>query len=224
LLHAWLLKLQMWQGTGLVLGLEQSFSLFTWQCALLLCVFLLRQPLQHLGPILYPLAAIGAVIGNLGMDDAAVALSAAWTIQLHVLLSLLAYGVLTIAAVQAVTLAVQDHQLHRREVTAFTRSLPPLQAMEELLFSLIAIGLFLLSLALLSGFFFVENLLAQHLVHKTVLSILAWLFFAVLLWGRWRSGWRGRVAVRWTLGAYAVLLLAYFGSKFVLEAVLGKHW
>jgi ABC-type uncharacterized transport system permease subunit len=154
----------------------------------------------------------------------AVALEGAWTLRLHIVLSLLAYGVLTIAAVQAVMLAIQDQRLHRHRIGGSALGLPPLETMEMLLFRLIAIGFFLLSLALLSGLFFVENLFAQHLVHKTVLSAAAWLFFAVLLWGRWRHGWRGRLAVRWTVGGYTALLLAYFGSKFVLEALLGKHW
>ncbi|MDQ3510692.1 MAG: cytochrome c biogenesis protein CcsA, partial [Pseudomonadota bacterium] len=78
----------------------------------------------------------------------------------------------------------------------------------------------LLSAALLTGLLFVENLLAQHLVHKTVLSVVSWLAFGALLIGRWRLGWRGSVAVRWTLVAMAFLLLALFGSKFVLELVL----
>ena len=92
--------------------------------------------------------------------------------------------------------------------------------MESLLFQMIAIGFAILSLALLSGVLFLEDIFAQHLVHKTVLSLAAWLVFAVLLWGRFRFGWRGRTAIRWTLGGFAVLLLAYFGSKFVLELVL----
>jgi len=96
--------------------------------------------------------------------------------------------------------------------------------MEHFLFQLIAAGFALLTLALFTGLIFVQNLFAQHLVHKTVLSLLAWLVFAVLLWGRWRFGWRGRTAIRWTLGGFASLMLAYFGSKLVLELILGRHW
>jgi len=98
-----------------------------------------------------------------------------------------------------------------------------LQTMEKLLFQLIATGFVLLSLSLLSGFLFVENLFAQHLVHKTVLSILAWLVFGILLVGRIKQGWRGQTAIRWTLGGFASLMLAYFGSKIVLEWVLNRH-
>ena len=94
--------------------------------------------------------------------------------------------------------------------------------MERLLFRMIAVGFILLSVSLLSGLVFLEDIFAQHLIHKTVLSIAAWGVFALLLWGRWRLGWRGRIAIRWTLAGFAVLMLAYFGSKFVLELVLQR--
>ncbi|MDQ3797635.1 MAG: cytochrome c biogenesis protein CcsA [Pseudomonadota bacterium] len=90
------------------------------------------------------------------------------------------------------------------------------------MFQFIAVGFVLLSLALLTGFAFLHDIFAQHLVHKTVLSIAAWIVFAILLWGRWRFGWRGRTAIRWTLGGVFVLMLAYFGSKLVLELVLHR--
>ena len=92
------------------------------------------------------------------------------------------------------------------------------------MFRLIGAGFVLLTLALLTGFIFVTNLFEQHLIHKTVLSLIAWVLFGILLIGRTRYGWRGRGAVRWTLWGFGVLILAYFGSKFVLETVLGRHW
>jgi ABC-type uncharacterized transport system permease subunit len=92
--------------------------------------------------------------------------------------------------------------------------------METLLFDAIIIGFVCLSLSLVSGMIFLENMFAQHLAHKTILSILAWLVFAILLAGRWLAGWRGRTAIRWTLGGFISLMLAYFGSKFVLEVIL----
>ena len=87
---------------------------------------------------------------------------------------------------------------------------------------LLASGFVLLSIALLTGWLFVENLLAQDLVHKTVLSGVAWFVFAALLIGRYRAGWRGRTAIRWTLTGFVLLALAYFGSKVVLEVILGR--
>ena len=102
--------------------------------------------------------------------------------------------------------------------------LPPLQVQESLLFQLIGIGFFMLSLSLVSGVIFIDDIFAQHLVHKTALSLVAWVVFGVLLWGRWRHGWRGRTAIRWSLAGAVVLALAYFGSKLVLELVLGRSW
>jgi ABC-type uncharacterized transport system permease subunit len=99
-----------------------------------------------------------------------------------------------------------------------------LETLERLLFQLIALGFVLLTVSLLSGLAFVDDLFAQHLVHKTTLSITAWLIFGLLLWGRWRYGWRGRKAVRLTLAGIILLLLAYFGSKLVLETILGRSW
>jgi ABC-type uncharacterized transport system permease subunit len=87
---------------------------------------------------------------------------------------------------------------------------------------LIAAGFVLLTLSLGTGFLFLENLFAQHLVHKTVLSLLAWLVFAMLLAGRMRYGWRGQVAIRWTLSGFIALMLAYFGTKMVLEWILKR--
>jgi ABC-type uncharacterized transport system permease subunit len=94
--------------------------------------------------------------------------------------------------------------------------------METLLFQMIGTGLFFLSISLVSGFIFIEDLFAQHLVHKTVLSIIAWIIFSSLLIGRFRYGWRGKTAVRWTLTGFFLLLLAYFGSKLVLEIILHR--
>ena len=145
-----------------------------------------------------------------------------WRLQLHAWCALLAYATLAIAALLAIMLWLQERALRRREFHGWLRALPPLVELETLLFRTIAVGFVLLTATLLTGVLFVENLLAQHLIHKTVLSVLSWLAFGGLLLGRWRYGWRGVTAVRWTLAAMALLILAFFGSKFVLELVLGR--
>jgi ABC-type uncharacterized transport system permease subunit len=136
--------------------------------------------------------------------------------------SILAYSLLSIAAVHAVLLAIQDKHLRNKRPGGFIRALPPLQTMESLLFQMIALGLFLLSLSLISGAIYIDDMFSQHIVHKTILSIIAWVVFATLLWGRWRFGWRGAVAIRWTLSGFFVLLLAYIGTKGVLEFVFHR--
>jgi ABC-type uncharacterized transport system permease subunit len=142
----------------------------------------------------------------------------------HILSSILAFGVLSIAGVYAFFAAVIDFFLRRHHLNPLVRSLPPLETLESLLFHLIAMGFVLLTLSLMTGLAFVDNMFEQHLAHKTILSIMAWLLFGFLLWGRWRYGWRGRQAVRLTLAGIFLLLLAYFGTKLVLETILGKSW
>jgi ABC-type uncharacterized transport system permease subunit len=94
--------------------------------------------------------------------------------------------------------------------------------METLLFRMIGLGFVTLSLSLISGAFYLDDIFGQHLAHKTVLSVLAWLIFAILLWGRWQFGWRGRTAIRWTITGFVILMLAYFGSKFVIQLILQR--
>lgn len=142
----------------------------------------------------------------------------------HILSSILAFGFLSIAGVYALFVSLIDHFLRSHHLNSLVRSLPPLEILERLLFRLITTGFILLTVSLLSGLAFVNDLFAQHLVHKTALSIMAWLVFGLLLFGRWRYGWRGRKAVRLCLAGIALLLLSYFGSKLVLENLLGRSW
>jgi ABC-type uncharacterized transport system permease subunit len=146
-----------------------------------------------------------------------------WEIGAHIVLSVVAYALLTIAVALAVALALLDRRLRSRRALGWMKALPSVEALEAGTFQALIAGFSILTLALFSGFIFVEDLFAQHLIHKTVLSCLAWIVFAVLLFGRWRFGWRGRTAASWTLSGFSLLALAYFGSKIVLEG-LGRHW
>ena len=137
-----------------------------------------------------------------------------------ILLSICAHGVLGLAAMQAILLGFQHRLLHDRQPLRAVRALPPLYVMESLLFRMIWVGFALLTAALASGFVYLENLFAQQLVHKTVLTIAAWVLFGTLLGGHHWAGWRGPTAVRFTLGGFALLVLGYFGSKIVLELIL----
>lgn len=178
-----------------------------------------RGRMAGLGVLSFPLAAALLLVYHAYGHEPSRGLD--WRLQLHAWLALLAYATLAVAALLAVMLWAQERALRRREFHAWLRALPPLTELEELLFRTISVGFLLLTTTLLTGVLFVENLFAQHLVHKTVLSVLSWLAFGALLFGRWRYGWRGNKAVRWTLTAMALLLLSFFGSKFVLELVLG---
>lgn len=222
ILHALVLKLEIFQPAGLDLSFFNVLSLVAGLVTLLLIATSVLRPLENLTIVVLPLTSAAIILKLFFHEQHIMLQDAPVGLDLHITLSILAYSLLTIAAVQSLLLYVQDSHLHNKHPGGFIRSLPPLQTMEDVLFQLITLGFILLSLALLSGAVFVENIFAQHLVHKTVLSIAAWLVFAVLLWGRRRFGWRGRIAIRWTLSGFVVLMLAYFGSKLVAELILKR--
>jgi ABC-type uncharacterized transport system permease subunit len=150
----------------------------------------------------------------------------------HIAVSTLAYGALTIAAFQAVLMAMQESRLHSLASAVTQRSwlsgaldrLPALLTMERLLFRMITIGFVLLTLTMLSGIFFSEQVFGKpfRFEHKTVFTLLSWLLFGALLTGRQWRGWRGKTALSFTLTGFATLLFAYVGSRFVLEVVLHR--
>ena len=147
----------------------------------------------------------------------------------HLTAAMLGYSVLTLAALHAVLMAFAERGLHpAARIAPWLRrwldSLPPLLVLERMLFRLIVIGFVLLSLTVLTGVVFSEAVFGQALRwdHKTIFSLIAWAMFATLLLGRWLRGWRGRTALRFTLGGFALLLMSYAGTRFVLEVVLDR--
>ena len=204
------------------LGFFRVSSLLFWVINVLVLISSRRKPLHNLFILLLPLSALSLVVTLLSAGSSR-PMVLSYPLASHVLLSILAYSLLTIATLQALFLAWQNHQLKHHHPLGRVRLLPPLQTMEELLFELLWAGQALLTLSIVSGFVFLEDLFAQHLVHKTVFSLAAWIIYALLLWGRYRLGWRGYTAIRWTLSGFALLMLAYFGSKLVLELILGRY-
>ncbi|MEF8794487.1 cytochrome C assembly family protein [Thiohalorhabdus sp.] len=202
------------------LDLSYALSLFVWLAILQFLLATLFLEVQLLGLILFPLAGVVLLIEafapsgeSLRLDLSRPALAG------HLVLSLLAYGTLTLAAVQAILLRIQEGQLRSKRFGVMARILPALQPMEDLLFHLLRVGFGMLTLVILTGVVFSEQLLGRPLSfdHKTVLSLIAWVVFGLLLWGHRRYGWRGRAAVRWTLSGYGILLLAYFGVRIIME-------
>lgn len=222
MLHLVILYQHIFTPLGVNLSFFNVVSLLTWLLALVLLLSAIGQPIDNLGIAVFPLAAVGMVLEGIFPSEHLLP-TGRRMLDIHVLISVAAYSVLSLAALQAVLLAVQDRHLHAKHPGGFVRALPPLQSMERLLFQLIGVGFVLQSLSLLTGFLFLEDMFAQHLVHKTVFSVAAWLVFAVLLWGRWQFGWRGRIAIRSTLAGVICLLLAYLGSKLVLELLIGNQ-
>ncbi len=224
------------QCAGLALsGSVNFYASLSWVSALM--VLLASTTLLRLGerflPLLSFVIAMLAILLHLFIAGSARTLEG-WQIQLHASVALLAYAALSLAGAQALLLLVVERRLRNPQRTGihtnawnlfwrkFGAWLPPLSRLERQLFQLIWVGFLLLTLTLLSGVLFISNWFAQHLVHKTVLTIAAWLVFGTLLLGNWRFGWRGRQAAIATLVGMALLALAFFGSKFVLEIILKR--
>ena len=198
-------------------------------CALVIIVLLIsstltRRTLFAAGLVALPIAGCMLLLQWILPPHEIPLTDASFGTTVHLVSSVLAFGLLSIAGLYALCVFVIDHFLRHHHLNPLVRSLPPLEVLEDLLFKVIAAGFILLTVSLFSGIMFINDIFAQHLVHKTILSILAWLVFGVLLWGRWRYGWRGSLAVRLTLAGIVLLLLSYFGSKFVLENLLGRSW
>ncbi|MEE9304517.1 MAG: cytochrome c biogenesis protein CcsA, partial [Thiotrichaceae bacterium] len=183
----------------------------------------LSRKIESLAIIILPFTILSIVLLMTNVTGTEKLINMKSGLGLHVLVSLLAYSTLMLASFQSILLAAQNNHLHNRQNTKFIRTLPSLEDMEHFLFRLIAIGVILLSFSLLSGFYFLDNLFGSHVAHKTILSIISWIIFTALLWGRWKYGWRGKTAVRWTLVGFFVLALAFFGSKFIQEYILEKE-
>ena len=206
---------------GLNLGFFKAGALVGWMIALITLVVATKKPVENLLIIFFPLAALALLLEMLFPNsNRFLAGSGSMGLNFHILLSILAYSLLTVATFQALLLAFQEHQLSSKKPSGIIHTLPPMQVMETLLIRMIAVGFFILSLSLATGLMFLHDIFAQHLMHKTVLSVTAWLGFGLLLWGHWYLGWRGKKLTRCTLSGFCALMLAYFGSKLVLEMIL----
>ncbi len=219
LLQALLLANLVFQIEGLNLGFFIAFSLVSWLISIQLLLSSLYRRIESLGIVVFPLSGIASIAATQGYSDHLILIGNN-AIQGHIMISVIAYSLITLGAFQACLLAFQDQAIKRHHPGGFIRGLPPLHDMENLLFQFLGFGFVFLSASLLSGFFFLEDIFAQHLVHKTVLSIVAWFILGTLLYGRARFGWRGKTAIRWTLSSFLFLMLAFFGSKLVLEFIL----
>ena len=221
LLHAAYLYPQTFTTQGLNLTFYNAVSILFFIIAVLVLALSMARKAELLGLLVLPIVVTSIALTIYKPEIAASALNL-HGLQLHIVTSLFAFSVLAISALQSILLFAQDRHLRKHQLGGMTSALPPLHDTEKFLFQTIAVGFLLLSVALATGFLFLEDMFEQHVVHKTVLSVLAWLVFALLLWGRWQFGWRGSTAMRWTLGGFGFLFLAYLGSKFVLELILQR--
>lgn len=220
--------LGLYQGIFSAGGMRFSFSfalsLMLWLAVLIYWLESFRSRMDGLQPMVLPLAALCALAPAVFPQLRMVANADAWGFHLHFLTAMLAYSLFTLSALHAVFMGFAERKLHQRAVNKSLASLPPILTMEALLFRMILVAFCLLTVALVSGVMFSEALFgkAMALDHKTLFAFASWGIFAALLVGRRVYGWRGRVALRWTLAGFMVLLLAYIGSRFVVEVLLGR--
>ncbi len=218
--HALALQTIIFSPLGVDIGFFSALTFTAWLMATLLVIASFSLPIGCLGLLVYPFAFITLILRYSSEQQHLLTNVLAPGLQTHILFSLLAYSLLSIAVAQAILLAIQDKYLHNKHPSGFLHSLPSLETMEIMLFRIIALGVIALSISLLSGFFYLDDMFAQHLVHKTILSLIAWSIFVILLWGHYKFGWRGKTAIKWSISGFTLLMLAYFGSKFVIELVL----
>jgi len=222
--HAAALFGAMFSGNTLRIGVGDAISAILWLTVLIYWLGSLFYRLEGLQALIMPVAAVAALLPALLPAAQPLPNTELLVFKLHLLIAMLAYSLFTIASLHVLLMAMLDRRLHQGSLPAGLQKLPPLLTMETLLFRIIWAGFAMLSLTLVSGVVFSEELfgMAARLSHKTVFGILSWLVFGALLCGRHFYGWRGRIAVRWTLTGFLMLVLAYLGSKFVLEVLLGR--
>ena len=221
---AWILQgfhlyLHLFTKAGLLLDLGATLSLSAWAVIGVILLSSLRNPVSSLLVFTAPIAALAIMVDMFSIPKFE-GRQFSSGILLHIITSILGYALFAVAACQSVLLIYQNRHLKHHQSSRLVKSLPPLQTMESLLFEVLAAGQIFLSIALLTGFVFLDDLWAQHVVHKTVLSLVAWVIFTILLIGHYRLGWRGRTAIRWTLWGFANLAVAFLGTKLVLEFLL----
>lgn len=219
ILHTLLVAGSIVQYQGFNFGFFNVGTLISLVISLLVIFSSASKPIENLLIGVFPLAATVILIDSIIPNTDKIS-PLTGGLGFHIILSILAYSVLIIAAIQAVLLYLQNKQLKNHNTSGLVKALPPLQTMDALLFEMIWVGMVLLTAAFIVGWPYIVDIQEQHLLHKTALSIMSWVVYATLLFGRFNFGWRGITASRWTLVGTAFLILAYFGSKFVLELVL----
>ena len=231
MLHSYLLYTGLFAAAELRFGFSQAMSVTLWLTVLIYWAESLIYDVKGMQALVLPLAAVCALLPAFFPGPETPAYTQTFVFRIHLLVAMLAYSLFTIAALHATLMTVLERRLHggkhagpAESLGGPWASLPPLMTLEALLFRILTLGFVLLSLTLVSGFVFSEELFGQaaRFNHKTVFGVISWIIFAALLVGRYGWGWRGRTALRWTLAGFAALLLAYVGSMFVLEVILGR--
>jgi ABC-type uncharacterized transport system permease subunit len=224
-LHGMLLYRRIVVADGLDLGVANAVSMLVWLTVVIYWLASLAfQGLAGILGLVAPVAFLAVMLQAAITTRHVVTYGGDPLFALHFAIAMLAYSLFIVATVHAVVMLAEEKWLHRGVLPPFLKSLPPLLEMEALLFRILLAAFVLLTLTVVSGVFFSEQLFGKALTftHKVVFAIISWFIFAGLLAGHYFRGWRGRTAVRWTLAGFTMLLLAYVGSKVVLEVILKR--
>jgi len=237
--HGVLLHMTIFPAHEMIFGFAFALSAMFWLGAVIYWIESFFFRLDGLRLLLLPLAAVAALMPLVFGGVRVLPYAAAPLFKLHFIIANVAYGLFAIAALHAILMLAVERHLHALRgggggqrhgaardgwLASWVETLPPLLTMEKLLFRLIGTGFVLLTLTLISGAMFSEELIDRPLSldHKTVFAILSWVMFGALLTARSISGWRGRAALRWVIASFIALLLAYVGSRFVFEVLLHR--
>ncbi|MDD3352723.1 cytochrome c biogenesis protein CcsA [Zoogloea sp.] len=222
--HGFSLHSLFFSAEGIHFGFSLALSLMLWLAVLFYWIESLYSRLEGLQTLAMPVATLCTLLPAFFPDQHLLDNVNAPLFRAHFVVAMLAYSLFTLAALHAMLMAVAERRLHGARLSRAFDALPPLMTMETLLFRLISIAFILLTLTLGSGILFSEALFdrAFRLDHKTVFAIISWTLFGTLLVGRRAWGWRGRRALYWTLAGFVALMLAYVGSRFVADVLLGR--
>ena len=208
---------------GIHLTVGNAISLIGFELAVIGLVAAIEPTLRGISGGLIFLASLTALLMG-PSADVSMPVALTWQIRAHILIALSSYGLLTVGTIVGLYALVQERRLQAAQLSPVNQLFAPLETTEKLLFGVAAAGFVGLTLTIVSGSSFINDLFEQHLAHKFGLSILAWLVFGILLVGRHFRGWRGKRAVRLYLGGFALLCLAYFGSRLILEEIFNRSW
>ncbi|PCS23697.1 cytochrome C assembly family protein [Candidatus Enterovibrio escicola] len=219
-LHTCLLTDLILSGSGQNLNILNIASFISLIIATITTGLMFKLRVWVLLPVVYSFSAINLIAATLLSSTVITHLEAHPKVLVHVSSALFSYSTLMLAALYAIHLAWLDHQLKSKKKIIMNQNLPPLMVVEQQLFNIIMIGEILLTLTLMTGFVFVNDMIAQGKLHKAVLSAIAWIIYGVLLWGHYRLGWRGRPVIWFSIIGAFFLTLAYFDSQFVREVII----
>jgi ABC-type uncharacterized transport system permease subunit len=221
ILHAFILADSMLIVPGQNMSILNVASLVGWLISATMLLASFKLPNTILLPVVYGFTALVVLLSALVPDMHIMHYDIKPTLLIHIGFALLAYACLSIAFLYALQLAYINLRLKEKKASLLHSSLPPLMAVETILFKLLLVGTVLLTLSLISGFMFLDNMFAKEQAHKTVLSLMAWLIYGVILFGHAKFGWRGKPVISATIVGSILLTLSYFGSRFVREVLLG---